>query len=172
MCCPLPPRPWSPRKSQTYTRAPPVHCCIVPYIPAEYVYIIHIRSYYVCIPFFPSFLHLGPRPPLHCCTTLIYYNTITNLIRIHLDNIYVTTKQYTMSNKLKLTQTKILKLNNQTYLPFLIHNLPNNYNKFPLNSIIKIKSTIYINTNNFNKKYINNYTSTLNYSNINKNNIK
>ena len=89
-----------------------------------------------------------------------------------MDNIYVTTKQYTMSNKLKLTQTKILKLNNQTYLPFLIHNLPNNYNKFPLNSIIKIKSTIYIKTNNFNKKYINNYTSTLNYSNINKNNIK
>ena len=89
-----------------------------------------------------------------------------------MDNIYVTTKQYTMSNKLKLTQTKILKLNNQTYLPFLIHNLPNNYNKFPLNSIIKIKTTIYINTNNFNKKYINNYTSTLNYSNINKNNIK
>ena len=89
-----------------------------------------------------------------------------------MDNIYVTTKQCTMSNKLKLTQTKILKLNNQTYLPFLIHNLPNNYNKFPLNSIIKIKSTIYINTNNFNKKYINNYTSTLNYSNINKNNIK
>ena len=89
-----------------------------------------------------------------------------------LDNIYTNFKQYTMSNKLKLTQTKILKLNNQTYLPFLIHNLPNNYNKFPLNSIIKIKSTIYINTNNFNKKYINNYTSTLNYSNINKNNIK
>ena len=74
--------------------------------------------------------------------------------------------------KLKLTQTKILKLNNQTYLPFLIHNLPNKYNQFPLNSIIKIKTTIYINTNNFNKKYINNYTSTLNYSNINKNNIK
>ena len=77
-----------------------------------------------------------------------------------------------MSNKLKLTQSNILKLNNQTYLPFLIHNLPNNYNKFPLNTIIKIGTTIYINTNNFNKKYINNYTSTLNYSNINKNNIK
>ena len=61
-------------------------------------------------------------------------------------------------NKLKFNQTKILKLNNQTYLPFLIHNLPNNYNKFPLNSIIKIKTTIYINT--------------LNYSNINSNNIK
>ena len=77
-----------------------------------------------------------------------------------------------MSNKLKLTQTKILKLNNNTYLPFLIHNLPKKYNKFPLNTIIKIVTTIYINTNNFNKKYINNYTSTLNYSNINKNNIK
>ena len=77
-----------------------------------------------------------------------------------------------MSNKLKLNQTNILKLNNQTYLPFLIHNLPKKYNQFPLNSIIKIGTTIYINTNNFNKKYINNYTSTLNYSNINKNNIK
>ena len=77
-----------------------------------------------------------------------------------------------MSNKLKLTQTKILKLNNNTYLPFLIHNLPKKYNQFPLNTIIKIGTTIYINTNNFNKKYINNYISTLNYSNINKNNIK
>ena len=77
-----------------------------------------------------------------------------------------------MSNKLKLTQTKILKLNNNTYLPFLIHNLPKKYNQFPLNTIIKIGTTIYINTNNFNKKYINNYISTLNFSNINKNNIK
>ena len=74
--------------------------------------------------------------------------------------------------KLKLKQNKILKLNNNTYLPFLIHNLPNNYNKFPLNSIIKIKTTIYINTNNFSKTYINNYINTLNYSNINKNCIK
>ena len=77
-----------------------------------------------------------------------------------------------MSNKLKLTQSNILKLNNQTYLPFLIHNLPNKYNQFPLNSIIKIGTTIYINTNNFKQKYINNYISTLNFSNINKNNIK
>jgi len=89
-----------------------------------------------------------------------------------LDNNSVTNKQYTMSNKLKLTQTKILKLNNQTYLPFLIHNLPKKYNQFPLNSIIKIGTTIYINTNNFKQKYINNYISTLNFSNINKNNIK
>ena len=75
-------------------------------------------------------------------------------------------------NTLKLNNQQILKLNNQTYLPFLIHNLPNNYNKFPLNSIIKIKTTIYINTNNFTKKYTQNYINTLNFSNINNNNIK
>ena len=77
-----------------------------------------------------------------------------------------------MLNKLKLNQQQILKLNNNTYLPFLIHNLPNNYNKFPLNTIIKIKTTIYINTNNFTKKYTQNYINTLNFSNINNNNIK
>jgi len=74
--------------------------------------------------------------------------------------------------KLKFNQTKILKLNNNTYLPFLIHNLPKKYNKFPINSIIKIKTTIYINTNNFSKTYINKFINTLNFSNINSNNIK
>ena len=74
--------------------------------------------------------------------------------------------------KLKLNKLNILKLNNQTYLPFLIHQLPNNYNKFDLKNIIKIGTTIYINSIEFNKKYINNYISTLNFSNINKNNIK
>tara|TARA_R100000781_G_scaffold89673_1_gene55224 strand:- start:294 stop:527 length:234 start_codon:yes stop_codon:yes gene_type:complete len=77
-----------------------------------------------------------------------------------------------MLNKLKLNQNKILKLNNQTYLPFLIHQLPKKYNKFDLKNIIKIGSTIYINSIEFNKTYINNYISTLNFSNINKNNIK
>ena len=65
-----------------------------------------------------------------------------------------------------------LKLNNQTYLPFLIHNLPKKYNKFDLKNIIKIGTTIYINTINFTNKYTNNYIDTLNYSNINKNCIK
>ena len=73
---------------------------------------------------------------------------------------------------LKLKQNKILKLNNQTYLPFLIHQLPKKYNKFNLKNIIKIGTIIYINSIEFNKKYINNYISTLNFSNINKNNIK
>tara|TARA_R100001530_G_scaffold1897_1_gene3294 strand:+ start:180 stop:413 length:234 start_codon:yes stop_codon:yes gene_type:complete len=77
-----------------------------------------------------------------------------------------------MSKTLKLNQNKILKLNNQTYLPFLIHNLPTKYNKFDSTNIIKIGTTIYINSIEFNKTFINNYISTLNYSNINKNNIK
>ena len=77
-----------------------------------------------------------------------------------------------MSNKLKLTQSNILKLNNKKYLPFLIHQLPKKYNEFNISNIIKIKTTIYISTEEFNNKFINNYISTLNYSNINKNNIK
>ena len=76
-------------------------------------------------------------------------------------------------NKLKLLNNKqLLKLNNNLYLPFLIHNLPNNYNKFNINNIIKIKTTIYINIVEFNKKFVKNYITTLNYSNINNNNIK
>ena len=75
-------------------------------------------------------------------------------------------------NKLKFKSNQILKLNNQTYFPYLIHNLPKKYNEFPINSIIKINTIIYINSNNFNSTYINNFLSTLNYSNINSNNIK
>jgi len=89
-----------------------------------------------------------------------------------LDNIFVTFKQYTM-NKLKLLNNKqILKLNNNLYLPFLIHNLPNNYNKFNINNIIKIGTTIYINSIEFTKKQVKQYINTINYSNINNNNIK
>ena len=89
-----------------------------------------------------------------------------------MDNIYVTYKQYTM-NKLKLLNNKqILKLNNNLYLPFLIHNLPNNYNKFNIKNIIKIGTTIYINSIEFTKQQTKNYINTLNYSNINNNNIK
>ena len=75
-------------------------------------------------------------------------------------------------NKLKLNQNQILKLNNQTYLPFLIHQLPKNYNKFNTLNILKINTTIYINIIEFNKTFINKYIDLLNYSNINNNNIK
>ena len=76
-------------------------------------------------------------------------------------------------NKLKLLNNKqILKLNNNIYIPFLIHNLPKNYNKFNINNIIKIKTTIYINSIEFTKKQVKQYINTINYSNINNNNIK
>ena len=89
-----------------------------------------------------------------------------------LDNIYTNFKLYTM-NKLKLLNNKqILKLNNNLYIPFLIHNLPNNYNKFNISNIIKIGTTIYINSIEFTKQQTKNYINTLNYSNINNNNIK
>jgi len=75
--------------------------------------------------------------------------------------------------KIKLNkQLQTIKLNNKLYLPFLIHNLPNKYNKFNVSNIIKIGTTIYINSEEFTTKFINNYINTLNYSNINKNNIK
>ena len=76
-----------------------------------------------------------------------------------------------MSNKLKLNNQQILKLNNKLYLPFLIHNLPNNYNKFDVSNIIKIGTTIYINSDEFTTKFINNYLNTLNFS-FKYNNIK
>ena len=76
-------------------------------------------------------------------------------------------------NKLKLLNNKqILKLNNNIYIPFLIHNLPNNYNKINIKNIIKIGTTIYINSIEFTKKQVKQYINTLNYSNINNNNIK
>ena len=89
-----------------------------------------------------------------------------------LDNIYVTNKIINMY-KLKLTNNKqLLKLNNNIYIPFLIHNLPTKYNKFNINNIIKIGTTIYINSIEFTKQQTKNYIDTLNYSNINNNNIK
>jgi uncharacterized protein YjgD (DUF1641 family) len=76
-------------------------------------------------------------------------------------------------NKLKLLNNKqILKLNNNLYIPFLIHNLPNKYNKFDVSNIIKIGTTIYINSIEFTKKQVQQYINTINYSNINSNNIK
>lgn len=75
-------------------------------------------------------------------------------------------------NKIKFKSNQILKLNNQIFLPYLIHNLPKKYSEFPINSIIKINSIIYINSNNFTPKYTETYINTLNYSNINSNNIK
>ncbi len=64
-------------------------------------------------------------------------------------------------NKLKLNQLNILKLNNNIYIPFQPHNLPNNFQDIPLTNIIKYKSYTYINLNSLNKSlkyYKNNIT--------------
>jgi len=75
-------------------------------------------------------------------------------------------------NKLKFQSNQILKLNNQIYFPYLIHNLPNKFETFDSKEILKINSIIYINSNQFKPNYIKNFINTLNYSNINSNNIK
>ena len=69
-------------------------------------------------------------------------------------------------NKLKLNNNQILKLNNNIYIPFQLHQLPKYYNKININNIIKYKSLIYINIIELkNKKTILNL---LNYSKLNK----
>ena len=50
-----------------------------------------------------------------------------------------------MSNKLKLNNNQILKLNNNIYIPFQLHQLPTYYNKINIKNIIKFNSLIYIN---------------------------
>ena len=51
-----------------------------------------------------------------------------------------------MSNSIKFnSSTNILTLNNNTYIPFQLHQLPDYYQEIPLSDIIKLKGYIYIN---------------------------
>ncbi len=68
-------------------------------------------------------------------------------------------------NKLKLNNQQILKLNNNIYIPFLINNLPNYYNKINPINIIKLNSLIYINIIELKNK---NIKDLLNSSKLNK----
>ena len=70
-----------------------------------------------------------------------------------------------MTNKLKLNNQQILKLNNNIYIPFQLHSLPNYYNKININNIIKYKSLIYINIIELKNK---NIKDLLNSSKLNK----
>ena len=74
-----------------------------------------------------------------------------------------------MTNKLKLNNQQILKLNNNIYIPFLINNLPNYYNKINIKNIIKLNSLIYININSLKNK---NIKDLLNSSKLNKYSLK
>ena len=69
-------------------------------------------------------------------------------------------------NKLKLNNQSILKLNNNIFIPFQLHNIPKYYNKINPINIIKLNSLIYINIIELkNKKSILNL---LNSSKLNK----
>jgi len=74
-----------------------------------------------------------------------------------------------MTNKLKLNNQQILKLNNNIYIPFLINNLPTYYNKINIKNIIKLNSLIYININSLKNK---NIINLLNSSKLNKYSLK
>ena len=71
-----------------------------------------------------------------------------------------------MSNKLKLNNNSILKLNNNIYIPFQLHTLPKYYNEININNIIKYKSLIYINIIELKNKK--NILNLLNSSKLNK----
>ena len=74
-----------------------------------------------------------------------------------------------MTNKLKLNNQQILKLNNNIYIPFQLHTLPNYYNKINPINIIKLNSLIYININSLKNK---NIKDLLNSSKLNKYSLK
>ena len=51
-------------------------------------------------------------------------------------------------NKLKTnSSTNIIKLNNQTYIPFQLHQLPKYYNEISLSDQFNLKGYTYININ-------------------------
>jgi len=68
-----------------------------------------------------------------------------------------------MTNKLKLNQLHILKLNNQIYIPFQPHNLPTYFHNISLNQIIKYKSYTYINLKSL-KKSLQYYTNNITFN--------
>jgi len=64
--------------------------------------------------------------------------------------LYMNIKNKTM-NKLKFNKTtNVLLLNNKTYIPHLLHQLPKKFSEFPLDTIIKLKGYVYICSSNFN----------------------
>ena len=48
-------------------------------------------------------------------------------------------------NKIKTNQLNIIKLNNKTYIPFQLHQLPKKYNEIPLIETFNLKGYCYIN---------------------------
>ena len=55
-----------------------------------------------------------------------------------------------MSNSIKTNQLNILKLNNKTYIPYQLHQLPKKYHELDPRDIIKMKGYVYIHESCFN----------------------
>ena len=53
--------------------------------------------------------------------------------------------------KLNKNQLQILKLNNNTYIPFQLHQLPSYFNEIPMSETFNLKGYTYINLKSFNK---------------------
>ena len=72
-----------------------------------------------------------------------------------------------MTNKIKNTQIKILTINNKTYLPYQLHQLPKFFNKYT-SDFISLKGYTYISLDEHynNNKYFNynNFKSKLTYN--------
>jgi len=53
------------------------------------------------------------------------------------------------------SSTNIIKLNNQTYIPFQLHQLPKYYNEIPLSEQFNLKGYCYINYNSLKSHNLN-----------------
>jgi hypothetical protein len=47
--------------------------------------------------------------------------------------------------KIKFNQLQFIKINNKTYIPFQLHQLPKKYNEIPLEETFSLKGYCYIN---------------------------
>ena len=62
-------------------------------------------------------------------------------------------------NKLKInSSTNIIKLNNKTYIPFQLHQLPKYYNEISLSEQFNLKGYTYININSLKSYNIDTHT--------------
>ena len=62
-----------------------------------------------------------------------------------MDNITEIKIKYTMQKLTTQKSTNIIKLNNNTYIPFQLHQLPDYYQEISLSDQFKAKGYIYIN---------------------------
>ena len=56
------------------------------------------------------------------------------------------------------SSTNIIKLNNQTYIPFQLHQLPDYYNEIPLSEQFNLKGYCYINLTSLKSHNIDTHT--------------